>query len=356
LSEQVIVGMSGGVDSSVAAALLSQQGYRVTGVTLQLYGSRKEAERGCSEARAIAALLGVDHRSVDGRALFEQQVLRPCWESYAAGRTPNPCALCNPAVKLELLSRVAEQLGADWIATGHYARLRRGSDPSSAPVIWRGSDPRKDQSYFLCRLTADQRRRLLLPLGDKRKAQVRELARQLELPCADASESQDACLAQSTEQLAEVLRELFDAEAISGAFVDLQGRPLGRHGGVHRFTIGQRKGLGIALGQRAYVTAIDAARAEVTVSTDKQALLRSELRAEQVRWQLPPPASPFEAEVQVRYRHAAVTAEVVIEGDDADLVAVRFAEPVSAVTPGQAAAFYRGQQLLGGGWISAAFK
>lgn len=370
---RVVVAMSGGVDSSVAAALLKQRGYEVVGLTLRLYDCEEgQNERSCcglagvAEARASAGRLGIPHYVVDGQELFERRVLRYAWDEYAEGRTPNPCVRCNEWMKFGLLYEHARKLGASYVATGHHARVLReavGEGRTAGAthddvVLARGRDPEKDQSYFLFSLSPEQLRMSLLPVGELRKEEVRGVARELDLPNAERRESQDACIAQQRD-LAEALRRRFEGRARPGRFRDAEGNVIGRHDGVHRFTIGQRKGLGLALGARAYVVAIDGASGDVVLGEPTQLVARG-LRAREVSWiGGAPTAKSIQAEVQIRYRHRAVRATIAVvpSGDDAARngdgpgVDVWFDEPQRAVTPGQAAVFYQGDRVLGGGWI-----
>lgn len=353
--EKVLVAMSGGVDSAVAAALLLEQGYEVEGVTLRL---RADPSTSCCDlgsldsARAAAAQLGIAHHLWDAGDRFERRVLRPAWEDYAAGRTPNPCIQCNEAVKFEPLFHGLAGHGARWFATGHYARVE--STPAG-PRLRRGGATGKDQTYFLYRMTGPQLERCLFPLGHLTKADVREIAERLGLPCADRPESQDACLVSADGGFAEALRLRFDAPARAGAFLDPAGRPLGQHRGVHRFTLGQRRGTGVATGQRAYVSAIDADAGTVTLTTDPADLLAHRVRVVDVRW-LPDarPDGPVQCSVQVRYRSRAVPA--TLRDHARGGVEVCFDEPQRAVTPGQAAVFYRDDRVLGGGAIEQTFR
>ena len=361
---KVAVAMSGGVDSSVAAALLRREGHDVFGVTVRLWRCDEGAEAGrggrtccgvddLEQARAAAGLIGIPHYVIDCRSEFDAMVLEPVWREYARGRTPNPCVLCNERIKFgRLLDRAAE-LGADRIATGHYARIRRDAE-GGAVALLRGVDPGKDQSYFLFALSDAQLAGTLTPLGDLTKEAVRELARELGLPNAERRESQDACLLVGGDGFAESLRQRFDGEPRPGSLVDPEGRHLGDHQGVHTFTIGQRRRLGIALGRRAYVLAIRADAGEVVVGSDERALFSRGLVASGVRWiGRTDPAGPVRCEVKIRYRHRAARAVVEPDGEDEDptAVRVRFDEPQRAVTPGQAAVFYDGDLVLGGGWI-----
>lgn len=350
----VVLGLSGGVDSSVSLALLLEQGRQPLAVTLRLQPcDDDEHNRSCCGAGAVALAagvakrLGVPHRLVDLRKEFARQVLEPAWSEYAAGRTPNPCVECNRRVRFPALARLAAEIGARWLATGHHARLVTG--PGGARQLQRGTDPGKDQSYFLYGVERGLLARSLFPVGVMTKAEVRRRARQLGLACAERPESQDMCLDHQGLGLAELLRLRTGAPARSGEFVDERGRVLGLHEGVHRFTIGQRQGLGLALGRPAWVSAIDAARGRVEVTCDPGRLLARGLRAGSVSWLAEPPGDDwFPAAAQVRYRQRAVACRARLTGGS---LQVSFRQPLRAVTPGQALVLYRGQQVLGGGTI-----
>lgn len=349
-TKRVVVAMSGGVDSSVAAALLLRQGYSVVGATLQLLPCEDrtlDASSCCGldgarSARAVAERLGIPHAVLDCRGEFERDVLRASWDEYARGRTPNPCILCNQFIKWGFFLKRLAGLGGELTATGHYARLGPG------PSLRRAADSMKDQSYFLFSLSREQLSRTLFPLGELTKAQVRALARELGLPTAERAESQDACYSASEDGFAESLRLRFDASARPGAFVSADGRELGRHEGVHRFTIGQRRGLKVALGSRAFVSEIRAGPAEVVLSTDERSLYA---RGLVVRLAYPLSA-PERFEVQIRSRHRAVPARLVAAG--ATSAEIAFEVPQRAASPGQAAVFYDGDRVVGGGWIERA--
>ena len=354
-SPRALVAMSGGVDSSVAAAAMVNEGYHVVGVTLRLWScDDASTESSCCNAeavgmaRAVADRLGIRHEIIEGLDTFDRQVLQPSWTEYSRGRTPNPCVLCNPAVKLGLLLDRADEIEAEWVATGHHARTRWNQGRSE---LWRGADPDKDQSYFLFRLEPTQLDRAMFPVGGLTKADVRDVARQLKLPNAERADSQDACFAGGGEVFAEALRLRYGAEGRAGAIVDVNGNVLGSHDGIHLFTVGQRRGLGISLGRAAYVVAIDAAASLVVVSTDAEDLLTSGLEASAVHW-LGAPSLDRPLQVQIRYRHQPVGAVARLLGDDR--IRVIFDQPQRAVTPGQAAVFYDGDRVLGGGWIDAA--
>jgi len=351
---RALVAMSGGVDSSVAAAAMVNEGYHVTGVTLRLWSCEDTStESSCCNAeavglaRAVADRLGIRHEIIEGLDTFDRQVLRPSWAEYARGRTPNPCVLCNPHVKLGLLLQRADELDADWVATGHHARTRWHQGRSE---LWRGADVDKDQSYFLYRLDPAQLDRALFPVGGLTKAEVRDVARQLRLPNAERADSQDACFAGGGEVFSEALRHRYGAEGRAGAVVDVRGKVLGAHDGVHLFTVGQRRGLGISLGRAAYVVAIDANASLVVVSTDVDDLLSPGLDVSGVHW-LDEPILDRPVQVQIRYRHRPVGAIARQLGEDR--IRVTFDQLQRAVTPGQAAVIYDGDRVLGGGWIDA---
>jgi tRNA-specific 2-thiouridylase len=354
--ETVVVAMSGGVDSSAVAALLSRRGCRVIGATLVMAGGADgpALPSGLVEARAVAAALGIEHRTVDCAAAFRAEVLEPAWREYDRGRTPSPCVVCNERIKFRTLAALADEVGAAQVATGHYARVEPDPDGRGC-ALYRGADANKDQSYFLHALSDAHLARALFPLGALKKSEVRALARELALPNAERAESQDACFAADDAGFPEALRRAFGGPARDGAIVLPDGAVVGRHDGLHRFTIGQRKGLGVALGGRAYVCRIEADSRRVVLSENPADLESTGLEASGFR---PlggaPPAGPFRCEAQIRYRHraAAATAEM----KDGGRLRVRFDEPVRAVAPGQAVVLYRGDRVLGGGWIERGLR
>jgi tRNA-specific 2-thiouridylase len=343
--------MSGGVDSSVAAALLVERGLEAVGITLHLAGS---ASRCCSladaeDARSVAEGLGMRFYVANYRDRFRREVMEPFADAYLAGRTPIPCVTCNSRFKFDYLLERARVFGIERVATGHYARVDR--DPATGlRRLLRAADRDKDQSYFLFELSQDQLAATEFPLGELTKDEVREQARRLGLATADKPESQEICFVPDGDYAAVVERLRPDAVPGPGDVVDENDRVLGRHDGVHRFTVGQRRGLGVGGQRRQYVSGIDAPRNRVRVG-GSEALLASEARLERVNWVAgSPPARPVRASVRVRYRHEGAAAW--IEATPCGGARVRFDEPVRAIAPGQAAVFDDGDVVLGGGWIA----
>ena len=352
--------MSGGVDSAVAAARLLDAGYDVVGVTLHLWdypdeGDAKSHGRCCApedqyDARRVADFLGFPHFTFDRRELFEREVVRPFVESYGTGTTPSPCSACNRTVKLRELGTLADRLGASHIATGHYARV--GTDPvSGLPFLRTGIDGNKDQSYFLYATPAALLARMLFPLGESDKPEVRAEALARKLPGAAKGESQELCfVGQGAHAYASFVEERLETRK-AGPVLDRDGTVVGQHDGIHRFTVGQRKGLRIALGRPVFVTSIDSETGAVSVGDDGD-LLASSATLEDVVL-APGIALPLEADVRIRYRHGGVRARIVGSADRATLT---FLEPVRAVAAGQVAVFYAGDRVLGGGRIERAAR
>jgi tRNA-specific 2-thiouridylase len=357
--EKILVAMSGGVDSSVAAHLLKEAGYEPLGVFM-CAGLAEPSPTGgprrcCSpddsaDARRVAMRLGFPFSVLDFSEDFDRLIDLFC-EEYGRGRTPNPCVLCNRDLKFGRLLDYADAMGVPCVATGHYARV---AFEAGRWRLKRGLDRAKDQSYFLFAIAPDRLERVRLPLGEMTKDQVRRLARDAGLPVHNKAESQEICFVRGT--VGELVRQRRPDLVRPGPVLDLEGRKLGRHEGVVNFTVGQRRGLGIAVGEPRYVVAIRAADAAVIVGP-AEALRSGGLVAEGVVWHETVPAEPIRAEVQIRYRHAAAPAWITRldpAPDGGERAEAKFDEPQPAVTPGQAAVFYRGDRVLGGGWIAEA--
>ncbi|HYZ84062.1 MAG TPA: tRNA 2-thiouridine(34) synthase MnmA [Bryobacteraceae bacterium] len=360
------VAMSGGVDSSVVAGLLSRHGHKVVGLTMQLWNQRRLPEvqteaatgRCCSlddvyDARAVAHHLRIPYYVVNFEDRFEEHVVKPFVEDYLAGRTPIPCTLCNNFIKFDQFLDMAAGVGAERVATGHYARID-WNDTTGRWELRRGADHGKDQTYFLFGLTQEQLSRTLFPLGAMNKSEVRELARELGLPVAAKHDSQEICFVPNGDYAAFIdayFREQGEALApVKGEIIDREGNVLGEHRGVHHYTVGQRKGLGIAAREPLYVIATDPSTQKVMVGTG-DALQNDRLTAHSVNWiSIEAPSGPVEAEVKIRNKHQAAAA-TLIPTNSPERVDVHFHEPQRAITPGQGAVFYRGDLVLGGGWI-----
>jgi tRNA-specific 2-thiouridylase len=350
---RVVAAMSGGVDSSVAAALLAEAGHDVIGLSMQLYDQRSSPEAFgscCSlddlyDARRVAAAIGIPHYIVNLERIFEEHVVSDFVREYAAGRTPIPCVHCNGDLKFASLVERAAGFGAEAVATGHYAQVDF-DEVTRRYRLKRGVDAQKDQSYFLFTLSQEQLARARFPVGHLDKAAVRAEAHRLGLRVAAKKDSQEICFVPAGEHPDFVARR---AALTGGAIRDREGRELGRHEGVHRFTIGQRKGLGLSTGIPLYVVDIDATTAEVTVGP-KSDLERDTLTASRVNWVSGDvPAGPIRTHARIRYRHREAPA--TITPLDADRARVVFDDPQSAITPGQAVVFYDGECVVGGGWI-----
>ena len=350
---RIVVAMSGGVDSSVAAALLTREGHDVIGLSMQLYDATQGETRFGScctiddlyDARRVAGRIGIPHYIVNFERKFNEHVISDFVREYAAGRTPIPCVHCNGDLKFASLVERAEGFDAEAVATGHFAQVEF-DEVTRRYLLKRGVDRQKDQSYFLFTLTQAQLARARFPVGALDKAAVRDEARRLGLNVAEKKDSQEICFVASGEHPEFVGAR---ADMPGGAIRDREGHVLGRHEGVHRFTIGQRKGLGLATGIPLYVVGIDAADASVTVGP-REALERTTLTASRVTWMSgETPASPIRAAARIRYRHAEAPATIAPLQEAR--VSVTFDAPQSAITPGQAVVFYDGEVVLGGGWI-----
>ena len=364
----IAVAMSGGVDSSTVAAMLRAQGCDVIGLTMQLWNQRRLAGhagmpesvhgRCCSlddvyDARRVAETLGIPYYVVNHEDRFERDVVRPFVEEYLSGRTPIPCSLCNNHLKFDQLLTVARQIGADAVATGHYARVEF-DEQRGRWLLMRGADLAKDQSYFLFGLTQEQLSRTLFPLGNMTKPEVRELARQYGLALAEKPDSQEICFVPGGDY--KRFLDAYMAEQgnplpeTAGELVTTNGEVIGEHKGIHNFTVGQRKGLGLATGAPLYVIQIKGDARQVVVGNEQDLYSRT-LTAHRVNLisiaELP---APMRVSVKIRHKHAGASA--MIKASSPDEILVTFDEPQRAVTPGQAAVFYDGDVVVGGGWIA----
>ena len=354
---RIVVAMSGGVDSSVAAALLAEQGHDVIGLSMQLYDQRGEETFGscCTlddlhDARRVADAIGIPHYILNFERQFQDTVISNFVREYAAGRTPLPCAHCNSDLKFATLLDRARGLGAELVATGHYARVERAA--GGRWLLKRSADPAKDQSYFLFSLTQAQLARASFPVGALSKPEVRAQARRLGLTVAEKPDSQEICFVPDGDYASFVARKA-PTVARSGAIVDERGEVLGSHGGVHRYTVGQRKGLGVSGPAPRYVLKIEAESGRVTVGP-REALDRTTLTASGVNWvAIDPPSGWIRASAQIRHRHRPAAGRVRAIGCETahDRAEFIFDEPQTAVTPGQAVVFYDGDLVVGGGWI-----
>jgi tRNA-specific 2-thiouridylase len=362
----IAVAMSGGVDSSVVAGMLQRDGEQIIGLTMQLWNQRRLPElvpdgptgRCCSlddvyDARHVAQHLGIPYYVVNFEQRFEEQVVKPFIDEYLAGRTPVPCTLCNNFIKFDQFLEMAESVGAEKIATGHYAQIIWNAD-SGRWEMRRGADHSKDQTYFLFGLTQAQLARTMFPLGGFEKSAVRELARELGIPTAEKPDSQEICFVPNGDYAA-FIDSYFQEQGISpeetrGELVTTDGRVAGEHAGVHHFTVGQRRGIGIAAREPLYVIATEPASRRVIIGSNDE-LLRSSMSVSRVNWiSIAPPGEPVRAEVKIRNKHAAAGATIVPSGDP-ERVEIQFDQAQRAVTPGQGAVFYAGDVVLGGGWI-----
>jgi len=365
---KIAVAMSGGVDSSAAAAILKEQGHELVGFTMQLWNQRRGISvdengeplpsRCCSlddvyDARRVAEELGVPFYVLNLEKEFERDVVQPFVSSYMQGETPIPCVACNSRLKFASLDKLAASLGCEKVATGHYARVEFDEQTNRYRLL-RGRDPQKDQSYFLWELMQDQLSRALFPLGEMSKPDARNAARRADLAVAEKKESQEICFVPDGDYAGFIDRYL---EAIAqtdrlpgpGEIATTDGRTLGTHNGIHRYTIGQRRGIGVADSRPLYVLNIDAASNRVVVGYDDK-LMSCDFIAAGVNWiALDKPGEPVRAEVRVRYRHTAAPATINPLNDGR--ARIEFDDPQRAITPGQATVFYRADEVLGGGWI-----
>jgi len=367
-SRTIAVAMSGGVDSSTVAAMLRAEGSNVIGLTMQLWNQRRLAGREgmpesvqgrcCSlddvyDARRVAETIGIPYYVVNHEDRFERDVVRPFVQEYLSGRTPIPCSLCNNHLKFDQLLAVAQQIGADAVATGHYARVEF-DESRNRWLLKRPTDRSKDQTYFLFGLTQEQLSRTLFPLGGMTKPEVRELARKYGLALAEKPDSQEICFVPGGDYkkfLDAYLSEQGDSlPDTAGELVTTDGRVIGEHGGIHNFTVGQRKGLGVATGSPLYVLQIKGDKRQVVVGEQENLYSRTLLTRRTNLISTDDLREPMRVSVKIRHRHESAAA--TIEKTGADEIVVTFDEPQRAVTPGQAAVFYDGDIVVGGGWIT----
>ncbi|MDO8527812.1 MAG: tRNA 2-thiouridine(34) synthase MnmA [Deltaproteobacteria bacterium] len=355
-TKKVILGMSGGVDSSVAACLLQKEGFEVLGVSMELYSCDRPTGKGCCtpadrlDARRICERLGISFDIIDLRKPFKEEVMTYFATEYSKGRTPLPCAPCNSKLRFKALLDYADSVGAKWISTGHYARVRANDDGTAS--LLRGVDLKKDQSYFLWGLGQDVLQRLQFPIGAFNKEKVREKAREFGLVTSEKKDSQELCFV-GDEDHVQFLENHFPESALpAGDFLDESGKKMGRHRGVHAYTIGQRRGLGVSTGERRYVVSLDAKKNEIILG-GKESLKATGLIAKDPHWIDRCPTSDVRCTTQVRIRstHAGVGARVETTGSD---LTVHFETPQETVTPGQAAVLYQNEVCLGGAWIEKA--
>ncbi len=347
--KRVAVAMSGGVDSSLAAALLKEAGYEVIGITMQIWPSDEQARfDGCcgleaiEDAKKVAYKLGIPHYVINFRDIFAQKVIADFCLEYRLGRTPNPCIRCNQYIKFDALLKKAKGLDYSFIATGHYARIEQS--PNGYHLL-KAVDLTKDQSYFLYTLGQSELQHLLLPIGNLRKAKVRRLATEMELPTATRRESQDICFIPDNDYRSFIARHI---PPKSGDIVDANGKVLGRHSGLAQYTVGQRQGLGLASNKRLYVLRLDAANNRLMVGTRDQ-LLSNRLFASKLSWVSgEAPREPINITAKIRYRSPEATAKLNLNDGVAE---VSFQQPQCAIAPGQAIVFYQGNAVLGGGMI-----
>lgn len=376
---RVVLAMSGGVDSSVAAHLLQQAGHEVIGVfmrhgeqaaqacavdgsvssspLLPILQGRADHKQGCcsasdaEDARSVASRLGIPFFALDLQREFGE-IVEYFIDEYLLGRTPNPCVMCNHRLKFGRLFDYADAVGAEFVATGHYARRSEPTDSNDYPGLLRGLDESKDQSYALFGIPRERFRRMLLPVGDYRKSEIRELAGKVGLNVATKRDSQEICFV-TTGHHAQFVRDRRPESSRAGNFVTIDGRVVGQHEGIEAYTIGQRKGLGIALGEPMFVVRIDRQTNDVIIGP-KESLARTGLRADRCNWLVAPPAHPFACQAMIRYNSRAAAATAIADSDGN--LTVVFDEPCYGVAPGQAVVCYSGERVLGGGWIVESFE
>lgn len=359
--EKMVIAMSGGVDSSVAAAMMKKQGFDCVGMTMRLWKGAEAEIESCTtqsccgaesveDARLVAETLGIPYYAINFKEEFWNQVVKRFADEYFAGRTPSPCILCNEKLKFDTLYKKALEIGATKVCTGHYARIE-WSEESKRWHLLRGLDRRKDQSYFLFSMTQEQLSKTLFPLGKYRKEEIREMAMQDHLVTAKKPESMDICFIPDGDYAAFLSRHFPEmAEKAKGKVKHVNGQVLGDHEGIHSVTVGQRKGLGIAFGQPLYVTSIDAATNDVIVGS-REDVLRDTFTASRINWIAKNPQEGEAFALHVRIRSRGPEAEATVTALSNGQARIQFKEPQHAITPGQAAVFYAGDLVFGGGWI-----
>lgn len=360
-NKRVVVAMSGGVDSSVAAALLKEQGYEVIGVSLKLWDydeeERQQTGKTCcslddiADAKDVCDDLGIPFYAFNYKPAFQKAVIETFVNEYHRGRTPNPCILCNKHIKFDVLLEEAKKLGADYLATGHYARVIQKDNEQFA--LLKGRDSDKDQSYVLFHLSQDDLKRILFPLGDFTKAEIREIAERYNLVTKDKRESMEICFIPNNDHAAFIAKNYPNKKARPGRFVDRNGKDLGAHRGIDAYTVGQRRGLGVSTGERLYVAQIKPDTNEVVLDHE-DTLFFGGVLGERFHFLREP--SKKELGVKLRYQKDEVPAEIVSFDQKTSQIELRFSEKARAVTPGQAMVLYEDTEVIGGGWISNSIR
>ncbi len=344
---KIAMAMSGGVDSSVSAALLKDDGHEVIGVTMRIMPADENTASAESTAADVASRLGIPHYILDLRDVFERRIIDNFCRDYQLGRTPNPCILCNKFIKFGALRDKAKELGADYLATGHHARIEKDDD-SGRYLLKKGRDRMKDQSYFLCQIRQEYLKHTLFPIGHLTKDRVKRIAAERGFPSTSRPESQEICFIPD-DDYKKFLEQYVPQVSRPGKILDQGGRVLGKHQGIAGYTVGQRKGLGIFTARPLYVTSIESQSNTITVGTREQTY-GTELVADNLNWiGIPKPITPLQVKAKIRYRHPEAEATIIPE--DENTVYVKFTEPQMAITPGQVVVFYDGDTIIGGGTI-----